>query len=246
MNKIDQDLFVNSHNKRKRFFYASKTRLNSISPLKINLDKHLIIDKESFKNNFFNRHSKLVAPDLIGCYLIRNRIDKGLVKGMIVETEAYSQEEEACHGYNKKSPSNKVLFGEPGNFYIYKSYGIHHCLNVVTDKDNFASGVLIRAVYISNKNERIAAGPGLVTKAFEIDNKFNSLNVLDNKFLWISKGDSYLAKKDLIQTTRIGISKAKNIKWRWYLKRSRSISKREKGDKNPNLKNSTNNLSRIT
>ncbi len=162
---------------------------------------------------------------------------------MIVETEAYSQEEEACHGYNKKTESNKVLFGEPGRFYIYKSYGIHHCLNIVTDKDNFASGVLIRAVSISNKNERIAAGPGLVTKAFEVDNKLNSVNILDNKFLSVSKGESYLQEKDLIQTTRIGISKAKNIKWRWYLKRSRSISKRAKGDRNPNLKNSINNFS---
>ena len=165
---------------------------------------------------------------------------------MIVETEAYSQEEEACHGFNKKTPSNKVLFGEPGRFYIYKSYGIHHCLNIVTDKENFASGVLIRAVHISNDNERMAAGPGLVTKAFEIDHQLNSLNILDNKFLWISKGESFSEKKDLIQTTRIGISKAKNIKWRWYLKRSRSISKREKGDRNPNLKNLTDNLSRIT
>ena len=164
---------------------------------------------------------------------------------MIVETEAYSQEEEACHGFNKKTPSNKVLFGEPGRFYIYKSYGIHHCLNIVTDKENFASGVLIRAVHISNDNERMAAGPGLVTKAFEIDHQLNSLNILDNKFLWISKGESFSEKKDLIQTTRIGISKAKNIKWRWYLKRSRSISKREKGDRNPNLKNSTNNFSWI-
>ena len=144
------------------------------------------------------------------------------------------------------TPKNKVLFGEPGRFYIYRSYGIHHCLNVVTDKNNFASGVLIRAVFISNKNERLAAGPGLVTKAFDVDKKLNSLKVLDNKCLWISKGDSYLGKKDLIQTTRIGISKAKNIKWRWYLKRSRSISKREKGDRNPYLKNSKNNLSWIT
>ena len=182
-----------------------------------------------------------MAPDLIGCYLIRNRLNKGLLKGIIVETEAYSQEEEACHGYNKKTPSNKVLFGVPGTFYIYKSYGIHHCLNIVTDKNNFASGVLIRAVSISNKNERLASGPGLVTKVFEVDNKLNSLNILDNKFLWVSKRDMYIAKKDLIQTTRIGISKAKNIKWRWYLKRSRSISKREKGDRNPKLKISTNN-----
>ena len=165
---------------------------------------------------------------------------------MIVETEAYSQEEEACHGYKKKTPSNKALFGEPGSFYIYKSYGIHHCLNIVTDKNNFASGVLIRAVFISNKNERLAAGPGLVTKAFEVDNKLNSLNALDNKFLWVNKSNSFLEKKDLVQTTRIGISKAKNIRWRWYLRRSRSISKREKGDRNPHLKNSTNNLSQIT
>ncbi len=187
-----------------------------------------------------------MAPDLIGCYLIRNSVNKGLVKGMIVETEAYSQEEEACHGFTRKTPSNAILFGEPGRFYIYRSYGIHYCLNIVTDKDNFASGVLIRAVFIPNKNERIAAGPGLVTKAFEVDNQFNSLNILDNKFLWVGQRDLYLEKKDLIQTTRIGISKAKNIKWRWYLKRSRSISKRKKGDRNPKIKNSTINLSRIT
>ena len=165
---------------------------------------------------------------------------------MIVETEAYSQEEEACHGHNKKTLSNEALFGEPGRFYIYRSYGIHHCLNIVTDKDNFASGVLIRAVFISNQNERSASGPGLVTKTFEVDNKLNSLKFLKNKCLWITKGKSNFEKKDLIQTTRIGISKAKNIKWRWYLKRSRSISKREKGDKNPKLKNLTNNLSQLT
>ena len=120
------------------------------------------IDNQSFKKNFFYRHSKLVAPDLIGCSLIRNRTDKDLLKGMIVETEAYSQEEEACHGYNKRTSSNEVLFGQPGRFYIYRSYGIHHCLNIVTDKDNFASGVLIRAVFISNKNERSASGLSLI------------------------------------------------------------------------------------
>ena len=131
-------------------FYASKARLNSISPLKIKLDKYLKIDKQNFKKNFFYRHSKLVAPDLIGCYLIRNSISQGILKGMIVETEAYSQEEEACHGHNKKTSSNKALFGEPGKLYIYRSYGIHHCLNIVTHKDNFASGVLIRAVSFLN------------------------------------------------------------------------------------------------
>jgi len=161
---------------------------------------------------------------------------KDQIKGIIVETEAYSQEEEACHGYRKKTDSNKSLFGEPGTFYIYKTYGIHHFLNVVTDKENFASGVLVRAVFISKDNERIASGPGLVTKAFDVDISFNSSKVIKNNSLWIAPGESILEKKDLVQTTRIGISKAKNIKWRWYLKNSRSVSKRIKGDKTPKFK----------
>ncbi|MBO6973087.1 MAG: DNA-3-methyladenine glycosylase [Prochlorococcus marinus CUG1434] len=189
-----------------------------------------------FPKNFFYRHSKLVAPDLIGCYLIKKNNDKELVKGIIVETEAYSQEEEACHGYRKITKSNKSLFGKPGTFYIYKTYGIHHCLNIVTDKENFASGVLIRAVFIPQKNERLASGPGLVTKTFGIDISFNSLEVLNNNSLWISQRISIPEEKDLIQTTRIGISKAKNIKWRWYLKNSRSVSKRLKGDRTPKFK----------
>jgi len=187
--------------------------------------------------NFFHRHSKLVAPDLIGCYLVKKSNEKNTIKGIIVETEAYSQEEEACHGYNKKTQSNKPLFGKPGTFYIYKSYGIHHCLNVVTDKENFASGVLIRAVFIPNKHERLASGPGLVTRTFGIDISFNSIEAINNNFLWISQKELILRQKDLIQTTRIGISKAKNIKWRWYLKNSRSVSKRVKGDRPPKFNN---------
>ena len=116
---------------------------------------------------------------------------------------------------------------------MYKSYGIHHCLNIVTDKEDFASGVLIRAVFISKNDERLASGPGLVARTFGIDKSFNSLEVINNDSLWISQRGQPLEEKDLIQTTRIGISKAKNIKWRWYLKNSRSVSKRLKGDRTP-------------
>ena len=199
------------------------------------LDKNLKIEKHLFPKNFFQRHSKFVAPDLIGCYLTKNN-EKDQIIGIIVETDANSQEEEACHGYRKMTQSNKSLFGKPGTFYIYKSYGIHHCLNIVTDKDNFASGVLIRAAFIPNNHERLASGPALVTKTFGIDNSFNSLEVINNNSLWISQRDSIPKQKDLIQTTRIGISKAKNIKWRWYLKNSRSVSKRTKGDRIPKFK----------
>ena len=69
-----------------------------------------------------------------------------------------------------------------------------------------------------------------------MDKSFNSLEVLNNNSLWISQRDSRIEEKDLIQTTRIGISKAKNIKWRWYLKNSRSVSKRLKGDRTPKFK----------
>ena len=89
---------------------------------------------------------------------------------------------------------------------------------------------------MDNKNERLAAGPGLVTKTFGIDISFDSLEVINNNFLWVSQRDLIIEDKDLIQTTRIGISKAKNIKWRWYLKSSRSVSKRLKGDKTPKFK----------
>ncbi len=96
---------------------------------------------------------------------------------------------------------------------------------------------MIRAVFIPKNNERLASGPGLVTRTFGVDISFNSLEVLNNKSLWISQRESTLEEKDLIQTTRIGISKAKNIKWRWYLKNSRSVSKRCKGDRTPKLNN---------
>ena len=194
------------------------------------------IKEDIFPKNFFYRHSKLVAPDLIGCYLIKKNNNIDLVKGVIVETEAYSQEEEACDGFRKMTESNKSLIGKPGTFYIYKSYGIHHCLNIVTDKENYASGVLIRAVFIPKKNERLASGPVLVTKTFGVDISFNSLEVVNKNSLWICPSDSNLEKKDLIQTTRIGIYKAKKIKWRWYLKNSKSVSKRLKGDRTPKFK----------
>ena len=152
-----------------------------------------------------------------------------------METEAYSQEEEACHGFNKRTKANQTLFGEPGLYYVYRSYGIHYCLNLVTDKNNFASGVLIRSLFIPQEEERVASGPGLLTKKFQIDTKLNSLKSYNNNLLKIFNRNINIKSEELIQTTRIGISKAVDLKWRWYLKRSRSVSKRAKGDKIPRL-----------
>ncbi len=77
---------------------------------------------------FFARPAEIVAPDLIGCLLVKSQDDGTLLWGVIVETEAYSQDDPACHGYRRRTPSNETLFGEPGRFYVYVSYGIHHCV----------------------------------------------------------------------------------------------------------------------
>ena len=73
----------------------------------------------------------MVAPELIGCLLVKPQANGELLWGVFVETEAYCQEEPACHGHRRRTPSNETLFGEPGRFYVYVSYGIHHCVNVV-------------------------------------------------------------------------------------------------------------------
>ena len=197
----------------------------------------LKVIKKILNKKFFSRHSSIVAPELIGCRIVRMENGKKIQEGIIVETEAYSQEEEACHGFNKRTTANQTLFGEPGLFYIYRSYGMHYCLNLVTDKNNFASGVLIRSVFISQEEERVASGPGLLTKKFQIDSKLNSLKSYNNNFLKIFTRHIKIDNEELVQTTRIGISKAVDLKWRWYLKKSRSVSKRAKEDKLPKLNN---------
>ena len=162
------------------------------------------------------------------------RQDNGsLFWGVIVETEAYSQDDPACHGYRRRSPQNETLFGEPGRFYVYVSYGIHHCVNVVTDRTNWANGVLLRAVALPNESERLAAGPGLLARCFGIDRRDDSCPVTGEHEVWIAPRSETLASQDLVTTTRIGISHGGATPWRWYLRSSRSVSRRSRGDRMP-------------
>ena len=174
-----------------------------------------------------------MAPDLIGCFLIKRISNNKYLSGVIVETEAYSQEEASCHGFSGETKRNKTLFGEPGRFYINLSYGIYHCVNIVTGKKNWANGVLLRSIAIKGENERIAAGPGLLAKRFNLNRNYDNLRLSPENNFWLAKGKKSKEIGTIIQTTRIGISQAKDIPWRWYLESSRSVSKRVKGDKIP-------------
>ena len=175
----------------------------------------------------------MVAPNLIGCFLVKRISKNKYLSGVIVETEAYSQEEASCHGFLGRTKRNETLFGEPGNLYVYISYGIHHCVNVVTGSKNWANGVLLRSIAIKGENERIASGPGLLAKKFGLNRNHNNLLLSPKNDFWLEGGRDIKKIGKIVQTTRIGISQAKDIPWRWYLESSRSISKRVKGDKTP-------------
>ena len=174
-----------------------------------------------------------MAPDLIGCFFIKRVAKHKYLSGVIVETEAYSQEEASCHGFKGRTKRNETLFGEPGNLYIYLSYGIYHCVNIVTGKKNWANGVLLRSIAIKGEDERIASGPGLLAIRFGLNREHNNLFLSPENNFWITKGVNSEIMDNIVQTTRIGISQAKDIPWRWYLESSRSVSKRAKGDKTP-------------
>ena len=132
------------------------------------------------------RPSTSVAPDLLGCSLVRQFPDGETIRGMIVETEAYGPGDPACHAYRQRTPRNEVMFGPPGMSYIYLIYGMYHCFNVVTDAEGVASGVLIRALQVDvvpqefaaipeKKRSRLAAGPGKLCKVLDIYRTLSAL-----------------------------------------------------------------------
>jgi DNA-3-methyladenine glycosylase len=108
-------------------------------------------------------------------------------------------------------------------------------VNVVTERPEWANGVLLRAVALPNEPERIAAGPGLLARRFGIDRGCDGLSVCADGDLWLAPRPVELTHPALVTTTRIGISQGENLPLRWYLQASRSVSKRARGDRSPKL-----------
>jgi DNA-3-methyladenine glycosylase len=180
------------------------------------------------KRVFFARSVHEVAPDLIGATLLVNGVG-----GIIVEVEAYHHTEPAAHSFRGPTPRNMVMFGPPGFSYVYRSYGIHWCVNFVCEKEGSASAVLIRALQPTHgspamrrrrglHDERsLCSGPGKLCEALGITDKHNGL-ALDAPPIALH---ARVGKVDVVTGLRIGITKAVELPWRYGLKDSRFVSK---------------------
>jgi DNA-3-methyladenine glycosylase len=192
--------------------------------------------------DWLSRSSLAVAPDLIGCTLVRKFPNGQQLRGTIVETEAYESGDPACHAYRKRTDRNAIMFGPAGYAYVYLIYGMYHCVNVVTDRDNFASAVLIRALQMEilppevklkpkEKPNRIAAGPGKLCRVMAIDRNLTHTRLDNTQALWLEHRAAIWQQKldagshSLVQTTRIGLSQGVDLPWRWYLENCPAVSK---------------------
>ena len=183
---------------------------------------------KQLKRAFFDRSVHEVAPNLIGVTLLVDGVG-----GIIVEVEAYHHTEPAAHSYNGLTPRNAVMFGPAGFVYVYRSYGIHWCVNFVCEKAGSASAVLIRALEPTHgipamrrrrgvHDERsLCSGPGKLTEALGITHAHNGL-ALDKPPMALY---APAAKPDVVTGVRIGLTKAVELPWRYGLRGSKFVSK---------------------
>ena len=180
------------------------------------------------KRSFFDRSVHEVAPDLIGATLLVNGIG-----GLIVEVEAYHHTDPAAHSFRGPTPRNRVMFGPPGFTYVYRSYGIHWCLNFVCEEEGSASAVLIRALEPTHgiaamhrrrglHGERsLCSGPGKLTEALGITIAHSELPLDRPPFALHAR----TGKANIISGVRIGITKAADLPWRYGMQGSKFLSK---------------------
>lgn len=178
--------------------------------------------------DFFARSVHAVAPDLIGTVFLFNGVG-----GRIVEVEAYHHTDPAAHSFRGLTNRNAVMFGPPGFAYVYRSYGIHWCVNFVCEKEGSASAVLIRALEPTHglgamrrrrglaEARALCSGPGKLTEALGITHAHNAL-ALDAPPFELHAATSEV---DVATGIRIGITKAVELPWRYGLKDSKFLSK---------------------
>jgi DNA-3-methyladenine glycosylase len=172
------------------------------------------------------------AKRLLGCILERE-IDGQIIKVRIVETEGYDQTDAASHSYKGQTERTNVMFGPAGHLYVYFTYGMHYCCNIVVGDEGYGAAVLIRAVQ-PLKNEELLEkrrggkqgvdltnGPAKLCQALGIDKRLNGHDLHSLPLRLILQPP---ATNDVVTTTRVGISQAKDVPWRFYLKHNPYVS----------------------
>jgi DNA-3-methyladenine glycosylase len=184
------------------------------------------------KKKFYAQNTLVVARKLLGKKLVRE-IDGAALSGMIIETEAYCGEtDSACHAHRGKTPSNAIMFGHPGNAYVYFTYGMHYMLNLVTEEEGNPCAVLIRAVLPltgtaqmearrKRKGVDLTNGPAKLCQAFGIDKSLNGWDLILGKKLWVEDYKN-IPDAAVLKTPRIGINYAqeddREAPWRFLVK----------------------------
>ena len=179
-------------------------------------------------HGFYDRPVVEVAPDLLGC-VVRH----GDTAGVIVETEAYHMDEPACHAYVGLTARTSTLFGPPGRAYVYRSYGIHALLNAVCEPPEVGAAVLIRALEplegIEHMRTRrgvddLCSGPGKLTQALGITLEDNGSDLAAGPVV-IEAPPPGWEDVDVVAGTRIGITKAVELPWRFSVAGNRNVSR---------------------
>ena len=183
---------------------------------------------KALPRKFYMRNTIHVAKELLGKTLVR-RVGKQTLTGIIVETEAYmGKNDPASHAARKKTERNKAMFGQVGRSYVYFTYGMHYCLNVVAKKDEDESGaILIRSIQpqkgikIMIKNRKtdvisnLSNGPGKLTQAMKITTKQYNVDLTRNSTLFISDG---IKPTKILAKSRIGIKVGIDKHWNFSFK----------------------------
>lgn len=184
--------------------------------------------------SFLQTRSTKAAPRLLGCVLERTVAGR-TIRVRIVETEAYDQQDAASHSYKGKTSRTDIMFGPAGCLYVYFTYGMYYCCNIVTDQEGVGSAVLIRAVeplegaaYLERVRDKVGVeatnGPAKLCQALGIDKTLNGHNIRYGPLRLIPQPS--LGASMITVTPRIGISKAQEMPWRFYITDNPYVSRR--------------------
>jgi DNA-3-methyladenine glycosylase len=184
---------------------------------------------------FYKYKTLKVARELLGHYLVR-KINEDYLIGKIVETEAYRENDPASHSYKGKTERNKIMYMEGGHLYVYFTYGMYYCANIVTEEEGFGSAVLLRALEpveglsMMQKHRgkecstiNLANGPGKLCIAFRIDKQLNGKTLFGEE-IFVAENNNK-DKFAISASSRIGITDGNEKLWRFFIKDNKFVSK---------------------